>query len=202
MAKRIQLRDLVSIQDIGDIVALVMSARKMLARRGEQAAHRLGRGVRDSHILEEFANFADRSGKLIARKQREFRRTSEKATERVKQEIQESPVRQNIEEVATNLRDKADQTTYQAARQIVERHEQRHSQDGGDAGVFVLGAILGVVVGVVAALWYAPQSGEETRHEIERAAEETRRRVEGESLHDAIQEGKTEARKFQEISGR
>lgn len=202
MAKRIQLRDLVNLQDIGDIVALVMSARKMLAHRGEQAAHRLERGVRDSHVLEEFAHFVDRSGKLIVRKQRELRRTSEKTAERVKQEIQESPVRQNIGEAATNLRDKVDQTTYQAARQIVERHEQRHSQDSGDAGVFVLGAILGVVIGIAAALWYAPQSGEETRREIERAAEEARRRVEGESLRDAIQEGKTEARKFQKISGR
>jgi gas vesicle protein len=200
MAKRIQLRDLVNLQDIGDIVALVMSARKMLARRGEQAAHRLERGVRDSHILEEFAHFVDRSGKLIVRKQRELRRTSEKAAERVKQEVQESPVHQNIEVAAANLRDKVDQTTYQAARQIVERHEQRRSQDSGDAGVFVLGAILGVVIGIVAALWYAPQSGEETRREIERAAEEARRRVEGESLHDAIQEGKTEARRFQQIS--
>lgn len=203
MAKRIQLRDLVSIQDIGDIVALFMSVRKMLARQGEQAAHRVERGVRDSHILEEFANFADRSGRLIARKQREFRRTSEKAAERVKQELQESPVRQNIEEAATNLRDKVDQTTYQAARHVVDQHEQRNSQDSGDASVFVVGAILGVVFGIAAALWYAPQSGEETRREIEHAAEEARRRVEGESLHDAIQEGKAEARRFQETaSGR
>ena len=37
MAKGIQWRKLVNVQDIGDIVALVMSARKLLERRGEQA---------------------------------------------------------------------------------------------------------------------------------------------------------------------
>ena len=205
MAKGIQWRKLVNVQDIGDIVALGMSARKLLERRGEQAAHRVERGVKDSHIFDEIATLADRSGKLFARKKREFERASQQTAERLKHEIQESPVTHSVEEAAATLRDKVDQKSYDTAKQIVERHEQRHpeasDENSGGAGVFVVGAIIGAVIGIAAAMWYAPQSGEDTRHELEHAAEETRRRVEGESLHDAIKEGKAEARKYQEMSG-
>ena len=201
MAKGIQWRKLVNVQDVGDIVAVVMSVRKLLATRGEQAAHRVEKGVKDSHVLEEIAMLADRSGKLLARKKREFEKASQHTAERVKHDIQESPVTHRVEEAASNLRERVDQKTYETAKQIVESHEQRHPEDTGEAGVFVLGAIIGAVAGVALAMWYAPQSGEETRHELERTAEEARRRVEGDSLNDAIKEGKAEARRYQELAG-
>ena len=72
-----------------------------------------------------------------------------------------------------------------------------------------LGAIVGGLIGAVAAFWFAPQSGAETRHEIEergnelreeieQTAAEARRRVEGESIEELMQAGKAEARRFQE----
>ena len=73
---------------------------------------------------------------------------------------------------------------------------KRHDDD--EIGPFFTGALIGAVIGVAAALWFAPQSGQETRQEIEQAAIDTRRRIEGESLEQAIQAGKAEARRYQQ----
>ena len=67
-------------------------------------------------------------------------------------------------------------------------------------GLFVIGAIAGTVIGAIVAIWFAPQSGEATRHDIEQAANEARQKIEGESISDAMQAGKAEARRFQETA--
>jgi len=77
----------------------------------------------------------------------------------------------------------------------------------GGIGSFFWGAVIGAGL----ALLFAPQSGEETRHdihergnelreEIEQVTNEARRRVEGESIDEAMQYGKAEARKYQETA--
>ncbi|MEP7284254.1 MAG: YtxH domain-containing protein [Chloroflexota bacterium] len=82
-------------------------------------------------------------------------------------------------------------------------------QNNDDLGTFVIGALLGSLAGAIAALWFAPRSGKETRHEInhqaaeireniEHVATDARRRVEGDSIDDSIQEGKAEARRFRQ----
>ena len=90
------------------------------------------------------------------------------------------------------------------------------SQDGyGDEDLipFVIGAFFGGLIGAVAAFWFAPQSGRETRrevqekgvelrNEVEQAAADARRRVEGESLDDSLREGKAEARRYQAMTQR
>jgi len=78
--------------------------------------------------------------------------------------------------------------------------KQGRSGDG-EFGPFLLGALLGGVIGAVAAFWFAPQSGAETRQEIEergnelreeigQVATEARRRVEGESIEESMRAGK------------
>jgi gas vesicle protein len=142
----------------------------------------------------------DRLARIIARKRRDFERKSQEAVEHLKSEIRESPVVESVEETATKVRDTVDQKSYEVAKQIVERHEDRHRQASGEAGVFVIGALLGSLLGAVAALWFAPQSGEKTRREIqergnelrdeiEQVTNEARRKLEGESIDEAIQYG-------------
>src|SRR5215471_15093719 len=101
-----------------------------------------------------------------------------------------------------------------AKRNTRTRHD--HRQDGyqdEELGPFLIGAAIGGLVGAVAAFWFAPQSGRDTRHEIqekggelrddiEKVAADARRRVEGESLDDSIREGKEEARRYQEMMQR
>jgi gas vesicle protein len=81
-------------------------------------------------------------------------------------------------------------------------------QDEG-LGLFVVGAALGGLLGAIGAVWFAPQSGEETRHDIqekvtnigddiEHVTADARRRIEGDSIEDSIRAGKAEARKFQQ----
>src|SRR5258708_29807357 len=90
---------------------------------------------------------------------------------------------------------------------MAKRNQIRREED--ELGSFLLGAILGGVIGAVTAFWFAPQSGEETRHEIEergnelreeieQVATDARRRVEGESIEESMQAGKAEARRYQE----
>ncbi len=218
MARKFNLRDALDLQDISDIVVLAGSLRKMLSqtgkefeRRGEQTARRLQHDVQESHIVEDLTAFMDRLVRLVARKRREFEKKGQKTVEQLKSDIRESPVVEGVEETAARIHTKAEQKRYEAAKRIVKRHEQRQ-QDNGDVGFFVLGAFLGAVIGTIAAFWLAPRSGEATRRElqmrtndlkddIEQAAEEARRKVEGESISDAINTGKAEARRFQETMG-
>jgi gas vesicle protein len=218
MAGKNQWRKYLNIQDVGDIVALSQSLRKMLTRKGQefeqrggQAAQRLRHDVEDSHIFEDITRFVDRLARLIARKRHEFERTSQETVEHLKSEIRDSPVVESVGETATKVRDTVDQKSYEVARQIVESHEERHRNDGGDAGIFVVGALLGGLLGAIAAFWFAPQSGEETRREIqergndlrdeiEHVTDDARRKIEGDSIDEAMEYGKAEARRYQEAN--
>ena len=51
----------------------------------------------------------------------------------------------------------------------------QHKQSSGSFGSFVLGFLLGTGLGAVVALLKAPQSGDETRRQLQRAADEFRR---------------------------
>jgi gas vesicle protein len=90
------------------------------------------------------------------------------------------------------------------------KRNQNHVRYEDDAfGPFVLGALVGGVIAAIGAFWFAPQSGAETRQElqergnelrddIEQAAADTRRRIEGDSVEESIRMGKAEARRYQE----
>jgi len=97
-----------------------------------------------------------------------------------------------------------------AKRNTRTRHDNYQDDE---LGPFLIGAVIGGLVGAAAAFWFAPQSGRETRQEIqekgvelrddiEKVASDARRRVEGESLDDSIREGKEEARRYQEMMQR
>jgi gas vesicle protein len=211
MARQIDWRKLINVRDAGDILSLVRSAQKMLARRGrdfERTGQRAVNEIRESPLIDDVLNFLDGLTRLISRKTREFGKAVQKTADEVKSEIRESPVVEKVQSAATDLheraedavsdlRERADQKTYEVARQIVERHEEKQSRRG-ETGLFIGGALIGALIGAVAALWYAPQSGEELREDIEHLATNARRQVEGESLDDAIREGKAEARRYQE----
>ncbi len=70
----------------------------------------------------------------------------------------------------------------------------------GDGRSFLLGALLGSVLGALWALWNAPRSGTATRQAIraawKRLVSNLRRRVSGESLEEALAEGKATARQL------
>jgi len=98
-----------------------------------------------------------------------------------------------------------------AKRNTRTNRDHRHdSYQDDELGPFLIGAMIGGLVGAVAAFWFAPQSGRATRHDIqekgvelrddiEKVAEDARRRVEGESLDESIREGKEAARRYQEM---
>lgn len=191
MAKKRDWRKLVSIQDVGDIIALVNGFRSLLGQKGREIGHqgkrttrRFQRGIRRSRTLENAAELGNRLSKLIARKQREWAQASQEVGERIQHEVRH---------------------TTRAVEQVVEKSVEkkvlkRRQQDQRETGVFVTGTILGTLIGIALAIWFAPQSGEKTRRDIEQAAIEARQRIEGESIADAIQDGKTEARKFRETT--
>ncbi len=178
MAKQPQWRKLVNVQDVGDILALVNSVRDLLARK-ERA---LGRDLRKSHVLDNVSEIGARLTKLIARKRRELAHTGEETVSRVEHEVLRTA-----------------QTVEKTMEQEIQKRESVR-QDNGEVGLFVVGAIAGTVIGAIMAIWFAPQSGEATRHDLEQAANDARQKIEGESLSDAIQAGKAEARRFQETA--
>lgn len=90
---------------------------------------------------------------------------------------------------------------------MAKRDQNRYEDE--EFGPFVLGALIGGLVGAIAAFWFAPQSGAETRQEIqeagneirddiEQAATDARRRIDGDSIEESIRAGKAEARRYQE----
>ncbi len=80
---------------------------------------------------------------------------------------------------------------------------KQNSAGGGWA--FALGALIGAAVGGVAALWFSPQSGAETRHEIQERTEglaaQARERVEGPPLDRLLTEAKAAAREHRDAVG-
>jgi hypothetical protein len=193
MAKRFGLRDLrglLSVRDLGDILSLVGSLRRMLGQQ-EQT---LERGISDSHVLDETISFVDRLGRLVTRKSGELARREKTAAQSAGQEIHDGPPVAAVESGEDQAREQVEPEGGAAPA-------AQARQDEGGAGIFLVGAMLGTVIGAVAALWFAPRSGEETRQEIEQTALDVRRRVEGESIHESIQAGKAEARRFRQITG-
>ena len=63
-------------------------------------------------------------------------------------------------------------------------------------GSFFWGTFLGSIAGVVIALFFAPRSGDALRQELNDSAVTMRKRIEGESIEDALAAGRAEARKL------
>jgi hypothetical protein len=183
------LRSLLSVRDLTDILSLVGSLRKMLG----QPEQTFERGDRESHVLDETISFVDRLGRFVTRKTGEMGRRGKESAQEAGQEALGGPAVTAIEPAGDRARERIE-----PERGAV---QARQAQDEGGAGIFLIGAILGSLIGAIAALWFAPRSGEETRQEIEQAALDVRRRVEGESIHESIQAGKAEARRYQQLTG-
>src|SRR5260221_14022289 len=94
---------------------------------------------------------------------------------------------------------------------MAKQNKTQSVADAGEVESFIIGTFIGAVVGAISAFWFAPRSGRETRHviqergaelrdDLEGVADETRKRIEGESLDDSIQAGKAQARRFQETA--
>ncbi|MCC7446477.1 MAG: YtxH domain-containing protein [Anaerolineae bacterium] len=196
MAKQPQWRKLLNIEDVGDVLALVNTFRELLSRKerelereGRQTAQRVGKDIRQSQTFETAMEIGSRLSKLVARKRRELKQTGEE----LKKTGEEAIIRAEKETI------RAAQNVQTVVEQDLNRREPVR-QDNGEMGLFVIGAIAGTVIGAIVAIWFAPQSGEATRHDIEQAANEARQKIEGESVSDAIQAGKAEARRFQETA--
>jgi gas vesicle protein len=89
---------------------------------------------------------------------------------------------------------------------------RRQDQNGGEAFSFVGGLILGFIVSAPIAAWLSPRSGEETRHEmtqrgmiirrrvgqtIRKPLEQVQEQLKGDSIQEALEEGKTIAARLQ-----
>lgn len=82
----------------------------------------------------------------------------------------------------------------------------------GTNRAFFAGALLGGLLGAIVALWRAQRSGRDTRElilgrgqklidDIEQAADQVRRKIEGDPIAESLAEGKTEARRLNARSG-
>jgi len=236
------MRKLIDSRDIGDIVNLIRSGQKIMARRSKKAAHKFEHNLKETegHIIEDLALFGNSVRSIIDRKSREFSKTRKETAKQINKNVKHfehelkpridhfessvedsanklrdsvetsaskvrgsveksaDKVRDSVETSATRVRETVDQKTYETAKKIVDSHEKRRAKEEGEFNVFMVGAALGALIGAVLAFWYAPQSGEQTRQEIEQAAQEAIRKVEGESIEDALQAGRDEARRFQQ----
>ena len=72
--------------------------------------------------------------------------------------------------------------------------DQRKSDD--DMGPLLFGVLIGGLIGAIAALWYAPKSGDDMRHDLEERGTALRQEIVGESVEEAMQEGRAAARQF------
>jgi len=251
------IRKLIDARDIGDILNLIRSGQKLMARRSKKAAHKFEHNAKETegHIIEDLALFGNSVRAIVDRKSREFSKTRketakqinknvkhfehdlkprlehfessvedsankfrdsveasaskvrgsvEKSADKVRSNVERSAdkVRDNVETSAARVRETVDQKTYETAKKIVDSHEKRQAKEEGEFNIFMVGAVLGTLVGAVLAFWYAPQSGEQTRQEIEQAAQDAIHKVEGESIEESLQAGRDEARRFQQTGVR
>lgn len=74
-------------------------------------------------------------------------------------------------------------------------------------GAFFRGAVMGALIGVALGIWNAPRSGKALRQalrgrgrslvgDVEQAAAQARRQIEGESIDSTLREAKAEARRL------
>jgi gas vesicle protein len=74
-------------------------------------------------------------------------------------------------------------------------------------GVFFRGAVMGALIGAALGIWNAPRSGRALRQalrsrgralvgDVEQAATQARRQIEGESIDSTLREAKAEARRL------
>ncbi len=75
-------------------------------------------------------------------------------------------------------------------------------KDGGGTSTFVFGTLIGMVTGGIAALWMSPRSGEETRDQLRQRFRFVVDRVQGESVEDSIEMGKSIAHQKRAESAR
>ena len=82
----------------------------------------------------------------------------------------------------------------------------------GDMVTFAFGTLIGAAIGIGIALWFAPRSGKETRHDIqarglelraqaEQAAAQTREKIDGPSTERLLSEAKAAARQYRDAAG-
>ena len=81
-----------------------------------------------------------------------------------------------------------------------DRAERDRSRSSGEFAAFGLGALVGAAIGAGAALWFAPHSGEQTRHELRTQAEQARERLDGPPVERLMAEGKNAARAYRETT--
>jgi gas vesicle protein len=89
---------------------------------------------------------------------------------------------------------------------------QHQNRRGAEAFSFIGGLILGFIVSAPVAAWLSPRSGEETRHEItqrgliirrrvgqtiRRPLEQVQEQLRGDSVQEALEEGKAIAARLQ-----
>ncbi|MHB8626858.1 MAG: YtxH domain-containing protein [Aggregatilineales bacterium] len=72
----------------------------------------------------------------------------------------------------------------------------------GEFTAFTLGALLGMAMGAVLALWFAPRSGQQTRHELRTQAEQARERLDGPPTERLMAQAKTAAQVYRETPDR
>ena len=74
MPNRFDWRNLISSRDIGDIVGLVTSIRRLLARRSQKTADTFGRDVRraETHLMDDVMTVMAHIRSIVDRKSREF----------------------------------------------------------------------------------------------------------------------------------
>jgi len=76
---------------------------------------------------------------------------------------------------------------------------KKHNQQGGNLA-FALGALIGTGIGAGLAFWFSPQSGAQTRHELQKRTEElraqARERIEGPSADQLLSEAKAAAHEY------
>ena len=84
------------------------------------------------------------------------------------------------------------------------RAQDSASDPVGELGAYTIGLILGAIIGGGVALWFAPRSGKQTRHDIRNQAEQTvsqvRERVDGPSTERLMADGRTAARTYRETA--
>jgi gas vesicle protein len=171
---------------------------KLINKRRDEIEDRI------SALADSVAHEKERQEKLINKRRHEAEKKLAQVADTVVHETKTQ------EKLINKRRHEAEKAFSSIVESVTHRQEKLDKQrDEQEVKPFLFGAVLGGLLGVVAAIWFAPQSGRKTRHEIqtksqelvegiEHVAEDARQKIEGESINDSIAEGKAEARRYQE----